>query len=140
MGFWRKNQILFLLTSKCNLNCVYCYMPKMKNGIGEKVMTTGLGRGVAISHGEAAEIPGVVVALGLSQKGIEYDAFDGKPVHIMFIVVNSKRKRAEYLEVLSTLTNLMRKENVREEIRCCSCSGEVEKVLHDAAQRAMASV
>jgi radical SAM protein with 4Fe4S-binding SPASM domain len=30
MGFWRKQQITFLLTSQCNLACHYCYMPKMK--------------------------------------------------------------------------------------------------------------
>jgi len=106
----------------------------------EKVMSTGLGRGVAISHGEAAEISGVAVALGLSEKGISYDALDGKPVHILFIVVNSRLKRGEYLEVLSMLTKLMRKEDVRNEIRCCTCSRDVKKVLHEAAERAVASV
>jgi mannitol/fructose-specific phosphotransferase system IIA component (Ntr-type) len=99
----------------------------------EKVMTTGLGRGVAISHAEVPGLPGVEVALGLSKKGIEFDAVDGKPVHILFVVVNSKLKRAEYLEVLSTLTKLMRKEQVRKEMLCCSSSGDVEKVLHNAA-------
>lgn len=29
MGFWRKQQITFFLTSQCNLRCRYCYMPKM---------------------------------------------------------------------------------------------------------------
>ena len=99
----------------------------------EKVMTTGLGRGVAISHAEVSGLQGVEVALGLSKKGIEFDSVDGKPVHILFIVVNSKLKRAEYLEVLATLTRLMRKEHVRNEMLCCSCSGDVEKVLHNAA-------
>lgn len=30
MGFWRKEQITILLTATCNLNCYYCYMPKLK--------------------------------------------------------------------------------------------------------------
>ncbi len=30
MGFWRKQQISFFLTTNCNLTCYYCYMPKMK--------------------------------------------------------------------------------------------------------------
>jgi mannitol/fructose-specific phosphotransferase system IIA component (Ntr-type) len=95
----------------------------------EKVMSTGLGRGVAISHGEVPEIPKVVVALGLSEKGIVFDSIDGNPVHILFIIVNSKLKRGEYLEVLSSLTKLMRKEEVRKGIRCCTCASEVENLL-----------
>ncbi len=98
----------------------------------EKVMSTGLGRGVAFSHGEVPEIPKVVVALGLSEKGIVFDAIDGNPVHILFLIVNSKLKRAEYLEILSSLTRLMRKEEVRNSIRCCTCASEVESVLRIA--------
>ncbi len=98
----------------------------------EKVMSTGLGRGVAISHGEVPEIRKVVIALGLSEKGINFDAIDGHPVHILFIVVNSKFKRAEYLEILSNLIKLMRDGEVRNGIRCCSCSSEVEKLLRVA--------
>ena len=30
MGFWRKQQISFFLTSKCNLACYYCYIPKIE--------------------------------------------------------------------------------------------------------------
>ncbi len=105
----------------------------------EKVMSTGLGRGVAISHGVAPGMSGVIVALGLSGKGIDFDALDGKPVHILFVVVNSRLKHGEYLEVLSILTKLMRSEDVREDVLCSSCGDEVEKVLHDAARRAVAT-
>jgi mannitol/fructose-specific phosphotransferase system IIA component (Ntr-type) len=99
----------------------------------EKVMSTGLGRGVAISHGEVPEIGKVAIALGLSEKGINFDSIDGYPVHILFVVVNSKLKRGEYLEVLSSLIKLMRDGEVRDGIRCCSCSSEVEKLLHVAS-------
>ena len=96
-------------------------------------MSTGLGRGVAISHGEVPEIDKVVVALGISEKGIDFDAIDGKPVHILFIVVNSRYKRGEYLEILSGLIKLMRDSEVRDGIQCCSCSKDVEKLLQLAS-------
>lgn len=99
----------------------------------EKVMSTGIGRGVAISHGEVPEIRRVVVALGISEKGIAFDSIDGDPVHILFIVVNSKLKRGEYLEVLSGLIKLMRNGELRDGIRCSSCSSEVEQLLHVAS-------
>ena len=98
----------------------------------EKVMSTGLGRSVAISHGEAPELQQVIIALGISKKGIEYESVDGSPVHLLFVVVNSKLKRAEYLEVLASLTRLMRMTEVRTDIRCCTCSQDVKDTLEQA--------
>jgi len=37
-AFWRKNQITILLTTSCNLQCSYCYMPKMRAEIDEKTI------------------------------------------------------------------------------------------------------
>ena len=101
----------------------------------EKVMTTGIGRGVAISHGEAPELPSVLVALGISCDGIDFDAVDGKPVHFLFVIVNSRLKRAEYLEVLSTLTKVMRSEDIRHSVSGCTCSGDIQDTLHAAFHR-----
>ena len=98
----------------------------------EKVMTTGIGRGVAISHGEAPELPSILVALGISEQGIEFDSVDGKPVHLLFVIANSKSKRGEYLEVLSTLTKLMRSDSVRDSVRSCTRGSEVKEMIHAA--------
>ena len=100
----------------------------------EKIMSTGLGRGVAIAHGECSAIPHVAVALGISEKGIAFDALDGKPVHLLFVVVNPEPIRNKYLEVLSTLTKLLRFDDVRGELRCCTCISEVEGTLRRAFQ------
>jgi len=44
MGFWRKQQITFFVTSKCNLNCYYCYIPKMKVSVRDQVINIGFAR------------------------------------------------------------------------------------------------
>ena len=98
----------------------------------EATMTTGFGRGVAISHGESADINHLAVALGISSDGVEYDAMDGKPVHIIFLVVNPVGDRAEYLDVLATLTALLRQTDVRNRLRRCACVEDVESTLRDA--------
>jgi mannitol/fructose-specific phosphotransferase system IIA component len=59
----------------------------------ERVLSTGIGLGIAIPH---AKIPGVtrfVVAVGRHGAGIEFDAIDGKPVHIVVLIAGRRTRR-----------------------------------------------
>lgn len=44
MGFWRKEQISFFVTSKCNLSCYYCYMPKLKVNPADELLSLDFAR------------------------------------------------------------------------------------------------
>lgn len=44
MGFWRKQQITFFVTSKCNLNCYYCYIPKLKVSVEDEIINIDFAR------------------------------------------------------------------------------------------------
>ena len=98
----------------------------------EKRMSTGLGRGVAIAHGVSSCIDHVIIALGLSKNGVEFDSADGMPVHILFIVVNPEPQQGEYLDVLSTLSAVLRSDQVRGRLRQCSCIVDVESTFRQA--------
>ncbi len=99
----------------------------------EERMSTGFGRGVAIAHGNSSCIDHVIVALGLSKSGVEFDSADGRPVHILFVVVNPVSEQTEYLDVLSTLTAILRSDEVRGRLRKCSCTVDVEATFRQAA-------
>ena len=51
--------------------------------------STGIGKGVAVPHGKCAGLAGTVLAVGISKNGIEFDAADGKPVKIVFLIAAS---------------------------------------------------
>ncbi len=74
----------------------------------------------------------MAVALGLSETGIEFESMDGKPVYILFLVVNPVNEKAAYLDVLATLSGLLRNPEVRERLRCCTCVLDVEATLKEA--------
>jgi len=82
----------------------------------EEEMSTGLGEGVAIAHGNCEESKKLIVALGISHKGIEYNSIDNKPVHILFLVANPPDSQNEYLHLLSSIVRLLRQENFRQKI------------------------
>ena len=55
----------------------------------EKLSTTGIGNAVAVPHCKSPEISDLVILVGRSKKGIDFQALDGKPVHLFFLLVAS---------------------------------------------------
>lgn len=101
----------------------------------ERIQSTGLGRGVAFAHGKLAGINHVKVALGISRSGIEFDAIDGLPVHLLFVVATSPSMHIDYLKCLSTLASMARIEGFREEIISCCRKEEIEDKLSTTYER-----
>ena len=55
----------------------------------------------------------MIVALGVSRKGIDFNAVDNKPVHILFLVANPPDSQKEYLYILSRIVGLLQHESFR---------------------------
>ena len=53
----------------------------------EQQASTGIGKGVAIPHAHEDGIQRQLLAIGISQVGIDFDAIDGQPVHIIALLV-----------------------------------------------------
>lgn len=86
----------------------------------EKLQSTGFGHGVAVAHGRTDQVDSPTIALGVSKTGIDYEAYDGLPVHLLFIVANHPDHQVDYLQILSTLVGMVRNELFRREILDCS--------------------
>ena len=81
-----------------------CPKEMLKNAVKarERILSTGVGHGVAIMHGKLAEVKECRVALGYSEEGI---AFDEKypPVHIVFLIASNPERQDEYLRCVSSI-------------------------------------
>lgn len=97
----------------------------------ERIQSTGFGHGVAVAHGRTYQVEGSHVCLGVSRKGIEFDAVDGEPVYLLFIVANHPDLQTDYLSILSTLVSIVRNQAMRGELLACISGEELElKLLH----------
>ncbi len=79
----------------------------------EQLQSTGIGDGVAIPHSALEHAEAQAGALLLFPKGIDFDAIDGQPVHIVFGVVGPKRATGEHLRTLARISRLLRDEGTR---------------------------
>lgn len=81
----------------------------------EKIVSTGIGMGVAIPHAKLPSFNRFFVAVGLqkTKEGIEWDALDGAPVRLVFMIGGPANQQTEYLKILSRLTAAIKDEDRR---------------------------
>jgi len=82
----------------------------------EAVLSTGIGNGVAIPHGKSPTVPELRMAAGTVAHPIEYDALDGQPVRLLFMLVGPETAAGAHIKALSRISRLVRRDQVREQL------------------------
>jgi len=73
----------------------------------ERKMSTGVQKGIAIPHGKTTAVDKAYGVLGISRKGIDYDALDGEPVYILFMILIPQAESEVHLRILKRLAELL---------------------------------
>lgn len=83
----------------------------------EKIVSTGIGLGVAIPHAKLHGYDEFFIAIGIQvKKGIEWNALDNAPVRLIFMIGGPENKQTEYLRILSHLTMAIKNEERRKKL------------------------
>lgn len=98
----------------------------------EDDMSTGIGQGIALPHGVIEKGKTVYGVIGLSKKGIEFNAIDKKPVHLIVLIVTPKKHQNEiHLDVLRQLSKLLSNILVKESIFNSNSAAEIYDILRN---------
>jgi PTS system nitrogen regulatory IIA component len=98
----------------------------------EKLGSTGIGKEVAIPHSRTLSVPRLKALVALSKKGVDWDAPDGKPVKIFFVVVAPPQERTNnYLPLLGALVSAMQKKKVRDGVLAAKSFADVAASLEE---------
>ncbi|MGA3173839.1 MAG: PTS sugar transporter subunit IIA [Syntrophorhabdales bacterium] len=82
----------------------------------EKLGSTGIGDGVAIPHGKMKGLTNILCALGRSKDGIDFDAVDDKPVHIVFLLLAPEDSAGLHIQMLSRISRVLRDPSFRKRL------------------------
>ncbi|PWT93905.1 MAG: PTS fructose transporter subunit IIA [Acidobacteria bacterium] len=77
----------------------------------EQQESTGIGNGVAIPHCKIDNLKDVLVGIGYSESGVDFNALDGKPIHFFFVVVSPSNASVMHLRTLAALSRLLKSQN-----------------------------
>lgn len=73
----------------------------------ERKMSTGIQKGIAVPHGRVSSINKIRGILGISRQGIDYDALDGEPVYLLFMILAPQTESELHLRILKRLAELL---------------------------------
>ncbi len=95
----------------------------------ENLVTTGIGYGVAFPHAKTKSVKGIVIAFGRSNKGIDFEAIDHKPVNLFFLIAAPEDAIGAHLNVMSRISYLMKSEENRQKLMKATSPGEVLELI-----------
>ena len=82
----------------------------------ERVSNTALGHDVAIPHARTEQCAEILIAVGRSPERIDFEAKDGEPVRLIFLIGTPKQMVTEYLRVVGNLARLLRQDQLRQDL------------------------
>lgn len=95
----------------------------------EKLGSTGLGQGVAVPHGRIKGMKEAVGAFLRLTSPVPFDAPDGKPVNLVFVLLVPERATDLHLQILSELAQLFSDKNVREQLLVAETAEAAHKLI-----------
>ena len=95
----------------------------------ESRMSTGIGQGVAIPHGKSDLVSGMEIAFGIAAQPVDYNALDGEPVSLFFLLVSPPDRTGDHIKALAQISRLLTSDAVRDELSAATSADEVLDLL-----------
>ena len=97
----------------------------------ESLGSTGIGEGIAIPHGKISSLDNIIVAFGRSIEGIAYDAIDGKPVHLLFLLLAPENSAGQHLKILAKISRMSKETDFRRKLLQAKSPSDLYKIIID---------
>jgi PTS system nitrogen regulatory IIA component len=95
----------------------------------ELLASTAIGDGIAIPHGKLDSVGHLVGALGRAVQGIDFDSIDGKPTHLVFMLVAPTSSTGVHLKALARLSRLFRDPDFRQRLLVAPSAAAIYQVI-----------
>ena len=101
----------------------------------ERICTTAINGSVAIPHGKHPGVHQLVGMVGRSLAGIPFEAEDGIPVHLFFLLLSNQNESSRHLEALAHISRCVRDDLFKRFLLNARSANEMMHVLSTADQQ-----
>ena len=101
----------------------------------EEKSSTGLGEGIAMPHAKTSVVNTPAVLFARSNKGIDYDALDGEPVYIFFMIAASEGAHDLHIDTLAKLSKMLLNDDFTQCLKTCGTPDEVYALVDKYSEK-----
>ncbi|WP_137288871.1 PTS sugar transporter subunit IIA [Natronorubrum halophilum] len=98
----------------------------------EAETTTGVGMGIGIPHAKTDAVSEPTVVFARSSTGVDFDAMDGEPATLLFMLLVPAEGGEEHLELLSSLSRALMHDDVRDRLHEAESKAAIEETITEA--------
>ncbi len=104
----------------------------------EKHGSTGFGKGVAVPHVKHEKIKKMTAAVGVSQKGVDFNALDKEPVYSVVLLLSPIDQPDQHLQAMENIFSNLQKDNFRRFLRQADSAQAIKDLLLEADNQQLA--
>ena len=101
----------------------------------ERLGSTGIGDGIAIPHGKLQGLDEILLSFGRSSEGIAFDAMDGKPVHLFFLLMAPENSAGLHLKILAKISRMLKDTALRNNLLQAKSKEEIWRIIEEQEQK-----
>lgn len=95
----------------------------------ENMMSTGVGKGLALPHAKTNAVGGTVGALVTTSAPVDFGALDNEPVRIVFLLLGKLDSKSLHVRILSRVSRVMNSDEVRKQILTSTSAAELLGII-----------
>ncbi|SEW10768.1 PTS sugar transporter subunit IIA [Natrinema salifodinae] len=98
----------------------------------EEETTTGVGKGIGIPHAKTDAVSEPTIVFARSSAGVDFDAMDGEPATLLFMLLVPADGGEDHLELLSSLSRALMHDDVRERLHEAESKDAIRETITEA--------
>lgn len=100
----------------------------------ETTESTGIGHGIAVPHARVSGLKNLICSVGRIPEGLEFNAVDKRPVHLIFLICYPPTQQTTYLNFVATLAKMLRDESNRKAILAAQDGDEMFRIIENMSE------
>ena len=102
--------------------------------------STGIGDGIAIPHGKSDAVVKLVAALGTQRRGVDFEALDGEPAYVFFLLVSPANVSGPHIKALARISRLLKNDDFKKKLIAAGSSAEIIEIIESEERNTPPSV
>ena len=126
-----KEEIITELVDALELDQVITDRDKVLQAVieREKIMSTGIGDGIAIPHGKSDAVEVLAASLGIHKQGVDFEALDGEPAYVFFLLVSPANVSGPHIKALARISRLLKNDSFKKKLISATTPTEVIEII-----------